>query len=99
MSGMGSVIEFLARLGQDASLRHASDETLAALVSEAGLDEAMTALHSQREQNIYFGGQMPSPQREVEEPEEEEDDENEDDEEGGTSPLRAPKPPVPGPRH
>jgi hypothetical protein len=96
---MGSVIEFLARLGQDASLRYASDETLAALVSEAGMGEAVTALHVQAEQNIYFIGQMPGPQREVEEPEDEEDDEDEDDEEGEKSPRRGPKLPVPGPRH
>jgi len=96
---MGNVIEFLARLGQDASLRHASDETLAALVSEAGLGEAMTALKAQAGQDIYFIGQMPGPQREVEEPEEEEDDEDEDDEEGKKTPRRGPKPPAPGPRH
>lgn len=96
---MGNVIEFLARLGEDASLRHASEETLAALVREAGMGEAMTALQAQAEQNIYFIGQMPGPQREVEEPEEEEDDEDEDDEEGEKSPRRGPKLPVPGPRH
>ena len=96
---MGSVIEFLARLGQDATLRHLSDEALAALVSEAGMDEAVTAITARSEQNIYFIGQMPGPQREVEEPEDdEEDDEDEDDEEGETSPRRRPKPPVPGPR-
>jgi len=96
---MGSVIEFLARLGQDATLRHLSDEALAALVSEAGMNEAVTALTARPEQNIYFIGQMPGPQREVEEPEDdEEDDEDEDDEEGETSPRRRPKPPVPGPR-
>lgn len=96
---MGNVIEFLARVGQDAALRHMSDEALAALVSEAGMGEAVTALHAMAEQNIYFIGQMPSPQREVEEPEEEEDeDEDEDDEEGEKSPGRGPKPPVPGPR-
>jgi hypothetical protein len=96
---MGSVIEFLARLGQDASLRHASDETLAALMSEAGMGEAVAALHAQAEQNAYFIGQMPGPQREVEEPEDEEDDEDEDDQEGEKSPRRGPKPPVPGLRH
>ncbi|PTR30728.1 hypothetical protein C8J98_10638 [Luteibacter sp. OK325] len=96
---MGSVIEFLARLGQDASLRYASAETLAALVSEAGMGEAVTALQAQAEQNIYFIGQMPGPQREKEEPEEEEDDEDEDDEEGKKSPRRGPKPPAPALRH
>jgi len=94
---MGNVIEFLARVGQDAALRHMSDDALAALVSEAGMGEAMTELHAMAEQNIYFIGQMPSPQREVEEPEEEEEDE--DDEEGEKLPGRGPKPPVPGPRH
>lgn len=94
---MGNVIEFLARVGQDAALRHMSDEALAALVSEEGMGEAVTTLHAMTEQNIYFIGQMPSPQREVEEPEEEEEDE--DDEEGEKLPGRGPKPPVPGPRH
>lgn len=96
---MGNVIEFLARLGQDASLRYASEETLAALMSEDGMGEAVTELQAQAAQTIYFGGQMPSPQREVEEPEEEEGDEDEDDEEGETSPRRGPKPPIPGSRH
>jgi len=61
---MGNAIEFLARLGQDASVRHASDETLASLVSEAGLVEAMTALRAHAEQSHYFVGQMPGPQPE-----------------------------------
>ncbi|HVI53705.1 MAG TPA: hypothetical protein VM621_01480 [Luteibacter sp.] len=97
---MGSVIEFLARLGQDASLCHASDETLAALVSEAGMDEAVTALRTVAGQGIYFNTQMGEPLREVEEPEDDEGDEGEDDdEEGEKSSRRGPKPPVPGPRH
>jgi hypothetical protein len=97
---MGNVIEFLARLGEDASLRHASDEALADLISEAGLSEAVTALHAGVGHNIYFGGQMPSPQREVEEPEEEEEEEDdEDDEDGEKPPRRSPRLPVPGSRH
>jgi hypothetical protein len=56
---MGNVIEFLARLGEDASLRYASNETLATIVSEAGMGEAMTALHAQAGQKAYFIGQMP----------------------------------------
>jgi TATA-binding protein-associated factor Taf7 len=98
---MGNVIEFLARLGEDASLRHASDEALADLISEAGMSEAVTALHAAVGHNIYFSGQMPSPQREVEEPEEEEeeDDEDEDDEDGEKPPRRSPRLPVPGSRH
>lgn len=106
---MGSVIEFLARLGKDASLRHASDETLAALMSEAGMGEAVTdavisrdpeALRTVMGQGIYFNTQMGEPLREVEEPEDEEGDEGEDDdEEGEKSSRRGPKPPVPGPRH
>jgi hypothetical protein len=106
---MGNVIEFLARLGQDASLRHASDETLAALVSEAGMGDAVTravisrdpdVLRTAMGQGIYFSTQMGEPLREVEEPEEEEGDENEDgDDEGEKSSRRGPKPPVPGPRH
>jgi hypothetical protein len=95
---MGDVIEFLARLGEDASLRHASEEALADLIDEAGMGEAVTALHAQAGQNIYFIGQMPGPQREKEEPEEEEDEED-DDEEGEKPPRRGPKPPVPGFRH
>jgi hypothetical protein len=106
---MGKVIEFLARLGEDASLRHASDETLAALVSEAGMGEAVTdavisrdpeALRTILGQGIYFTTQMGEPLREVEEPEEEEGDEDDgDDDEGEKSSRRGPKPPVPGPRH
>jgi hypothetical protein len=63
---MGNVIEFLARVGEDASLRHASDEALGEFMSEAGMVEAVTALHAQAEQNAYFVGQMPGYHREAE---------------------------------
>lgn len=94
---MGNVIEFLARLGKDASLRHASDDVLVALVAgEPAMDVAVSEALASRDpealrtvlgQAIFFGSQM-NPLREEPEEEEEEGDENDEDGEDGEKLLR-----------
>jgi hypothetical protein len=91
MSEMGNVIDFLARLGGDASLRDASDETLAAMASESGLGGALGAAMLARDtdslrtllgQGIFFSTQMGDPQREKEDPDDDKDDDDDEDDEG-----------------
>lgn len=105
---MGNVIDFLARLGGDASLRHASDETLAAKASESGLDDACGDAIRTRNPDllrdlmgleVFFSTQMGEPLHEDEEPSDDEGDEDDGDE--GDNPLkrRGPTPPPGGSRH
>ncbi|NII54833.1 DUF2950 domain-containing protein [Luteibacter sp. SG786] len=86
---MGKVIEFLARVGSDASLRHASADAMRTALLEAGVDDvalgdalatndgdALRALFGQRE---YISSQLPdSPARE-EDPFDGEDDDDDTD--------------------
>jgi hypothetical protein len=104
---MGNVIEFLARLGEDASLRHVSDEALATMIREAELGDAVGCAMSARDpealrllmgQGIYFSTQMGDPLREEEEPEEDGDGDGEEDDEGEKSLLRRSPTPPSGPR-
>lgn len=108
---MGNVIEFLTRLGEDASLRHASDDALAALSNEAGLDAAVgsavylrdvEALRNLLGGEIYFSTQMGEPQREEEEPEDDDGDGDGDGEDGEDEKSRLPggsTSTTPGSRH
>ncbi|WP_413626235.1 hypothetical protein [Luteibacter sp. Lutesp34] len=85
---MGKVIEFLARVGSDASLRHASADAIRTALLEAGVDDtafgaalsandgdALRALFGQRE---YVSSQLPdSPAREEDPFDGEDDDDTE----------------------
>ncbi|MET0616531.1 MAG: hypothetical protein ABWZ54_02095 [Luteibacter sp.] len=105
---MGNVIDFLARLGGDASLRHASDETLAAMAGESGLDGALGAAMLARDPDalrtlmghgIFFSTQMGDPQREEKDPlDDKEDDDDDDDEDDNPLSHHDPVPPPRG-RH
>ena len=89
---MGNVTDYLARVGQDAALRHGSPADREALLTELGIDDDAT-----REALAYgdadglrrlLGGaqfiatQMPDgPEREKEAPDEDEGDEDDDNDE------------------
>ncbi|HEY4291891.1 hypothetical protein [Luteibacter sp.] len=90
---MGKVIEFLARLGGDAALRHASADTVRMALLEAGVEgdelgdalsandgDALRALLGQRE---LFCSQMPDgPAHEEEDPVDGEDEDEDEDGDG-----------------
>ncbi|MET0935667.1 MAG: hypothetical protein ABWX83_06755 [Luteibacter sp.] len=86
---MGNVIDFLARVGQDASLRHANgavlDEALDALAVGQSARDALIAkdsdaLRASLGLGVFFGSQMPDgPDHEEKEDEDEDDGDNEDD--------------------
>jgi hypothetical protein len=88
---MGNVTDYLARVGQDAALRHGSPADREALLTELGIDDDAT-----REALAYgdadglrrlLGGaqfistQMPGPDREKEAPDQDEGDEDDDNDE------------------
>lgn len=87
---MGNVVEFLARVGQDAALRHASGEQMAAELEAAGIaPELRTEIHAGNAgglrlllgQGVFFAALMPSgPDEDNEEEDDRQDDE--EDEEG-----------------
>jgi hypothetical protein len=94
---MGKVIEFLARVGSDASLRHASADAMRTALLEAGVDDAalgaalstndgdaLRALLGQRE---YISSQLPADPAHEEDPS---DGEDEDTDEPGESISRIP---------
>ncbi|MGE7136500.1 hypothetical protein ACQKIE_02625 [Luteibacter sp. NPDC031894] len=66
---MGKVIEFLARAGSDASLRHASVDTVRAALLEAGIDDDDICdlvaandgdgLRAHLGLRVFFGSQLP----------------------------------------
>ena len=87
---MGNVVEFLARVGQDAALRHASGERMAAELEAAGISPELSAeIHAGNAgglrlllgQGVFFAALMPDgPDEEREEEDDRQDDE--EDEEG-----------------
>ncbi|MDQ0008539.1 hypothetical protein J2T07_000698 [Luteibacter jiangsuensis] len=89
---MGKVIEFLARVGSDASLRHASTDAVDAALRDAGVDdgdlrEAFSAKDGDAVrlllgQRAYFSTQMPI----APEHEEQEDPLDGEDEDGDGEP-------------
>lgn len=83
---MSNVIDFLERFGQDADLRHATDDAIAAALSNAGIESRLqTAILNKDQRTLValLGGDtnvcclIHSPDDE----EEEEDDVHEDEEE------------------
>ena len=67
---MGDVIGFLARVGREASLRHADGDTFGAVLDEAGFDPATRealrvrdgdALRAHLGYGVYFASQMGEP--------------------------------------
>lgn len=89
---MSNVIDFLERFGQDADLRHATDEAVAEALRQAGIEPAVRAAIVDRDQQaleallgadtnvccmIYKEDEE---EEETEEEEEDEDDEHEPDE-------------------
>jgi len=87
---MGNVVEFLARVGQDAALRHASGEQMAAELEAAGISPELSAeIHAGNAgglrlllgQGVFFAALMPDgPDEDREEEDDRQDDE--EDEEG-----------------
>jgi hypothetical protein len=87
---MGNVVEFLARVGQNAALRHASGEQLAAELEAAGIaPELSAAIHAGNAgglrlllgQGVFFASLMPDgPDKDNEEEDDRQDDD--EDEEG-----------------
>jgi hypothetical protein len=87
---MGNVVEFLARVGQDAALRHASGEQMAAELEAAGIAPELGAeIHAGNAgglrlllgQGVFFAALMPpGPDEDTEEEGDRQDDE--EDEEG-----------------
>jgi hypothetical protein len=87
---MGNVVEFLARVGQDAALRHASGEQMAAELEAAGIAPELSAeIHAGNAgglrlllgQGVFFAALMPpGPDEDREEEDDRQDDE--EDEEG-----------------
>jgi len=89
---MGNIVEFLARVGQDAALRHASAEDMAAELEAAGMAPDVSAqiqagnaggLRLLLGQGVFFASLMPpGPERDREEDEEGDRQDDEEDEEG-----------------
>lgn len=84
---MGKVIEFLERVGQDASLRYASRESLAIVLDAEGCDAAMRAMLMSNDADafqlllgtrVFSSSQMPIQPEEEKIPDEDEDDDDED---------------------
>lgn len=82
---MGKVIEFLARVGQDASLRHASRDSLGAVMDAEGFDAvtrvALMSEDGEYRQDLwtsgaYFSSQMPTGPDEEKVPDEDTDDDD-----------------------
>ncbi|WP_285402276.1 hypothetical protein [Luteibacter sp. ME-Dv--P-043b] len=96
---MGTVVDWLARVGGDASLRYASAESLAKALGDHVIEDAVRAPLVARDaealravmggQGIWFSSQMPvHPDHEDDRPLDDEDDE--DDDEGEGKPRRSP---------
>lgn len=89
---MGSVIDWLARVGGDASLRYASAEALARALGDDDVSDELRsslgdadALRAALGSEVFFTSQMPvEPDREEEEPLDDEDED--EDGEGNTLP-------------
>jgi hypothetical protein len=88
---MGNVVEFLARVGQDAALRHASAEEMAAELDAAGLAPDVSAqIHAGNAgglrlllgQGVFFASLMPPGPNEDREEDEEDGRQDDEDEEG-----------------
>ena len=97
---MSNVIDFLERLGQDAGLRHATDEAVSEALRGAGMEPALQAAilgKDQRALEALLGADTnvccmiykeDEEEEETEEEEEDEDDEHEPDEEKTKSEVR-----------
>jgi len=96
---MGTVVDWLARVGGDASLRYASAESLAKALGDHDIEDVVRAPLVARDaealravmggQGIWFSSQMPvHPDHEEDRPLDDEDDE--DDDEGEGKPRRSP---------
>lgn len=88
---MSNVIDFLERFGQDADLRHATDEALAEALRNAGIEPALQAAVLDKDQralesvlgadtNVCCMVFKEDEEEETEEEEGDEDDEHEPDE-------------------
>jgi orotate phosphoribosyltransferase len=98
---VSNVIDFLERLGQDADLRHATDEAVAEALRNAGIEPALQAAvldKDQRALEALLGAdtnvccmifKKEEEEEETEEEEEDEDDEHEPDEKKPKSELRS----------
>jgi hypothetical protein len=97
---MGSVIDFLARVGQDASLRHAPGhvlgEALDADAVDASVRDALVAkdgdaLRDLLGLDVYFGSQMPDGPDHEEEEDDEDDKDDEDGDDDDDKPRKKPR--------
>lgn len=90
---MGTVVDWLARVGGDASLRYASAESLAKAMGDIDVENAVREPLAARDadalraamggQGIWFSSQMPvHPDHENDQPLDDEDDEDGDEGEG-----------------
>ncbi|WP_448097959.1 hypothetical protein [Luteibacter yeojuensis] len=89
---MGKVIEFLARVGSDASLRHGSTDDIDAASRDAGVDDDLReAFHAKDGdavrmllgQRVFFSTQMPiGPDKEKEDPVDGEDEDGDGEPDG-----------------
>jgi hypothetical protein len=97
---VSNVIDFLERFGQDADLRHASDEAVAEALRNAGIEPALQAAVVDKDQraleallgadtNVCCMIYKEDEEEETEEEEDDEDDEHEPDEEKPKSELRS----------
>ena len=97
---MSNVIDFLERFGQDADLRHATDEAVAEALRNAGIEPALQAAVLDKDQraleallgadtNVCCMIYKEDEEEETEEEEDDEDDEHEPDEEKPKSGLRS----------
>ncbi len=87
---MSNVIDFLERMGKDATLRRASSDEVALALAEAGVETPLhpaivardaSALQALLKQGVFFATQMPSREDEESEPlDEEEENLPQDDE-------------------
>ena len=104
---MGKVIDFLARVGSDAALRHASADAVRMAMLEAGIeDEELGHAVSAKDgdalralmlmgQSEYFCSQLPAePSHEEEDPLDGEDEDGDGEPDGNIS--RTPSPGAPG---
>jgi hypothetical protein len=102
---MGNVVDWLARIGGDASLRYASAESLAKAMGDIDVGDAIreplaagnadAVRAAMGGQGIWFSSQMPvHPDHEEDRPLDDEDDEDGDEGEGKPrrSPLIRPDP-------
>jgi hypothetical protein len=97
---VSNVIDFLERLGQDAGLRHATDEAVTEALRNAGIEPALQAAILDKDQheleallgadtNVCCMIYKEDEEEETEEEEDDEDDEHEPDEEKTKSEVRS----------